>query len=179
MPKEHHTHQQSPNSEFGNTHHWSAEHHYSPHVSSPGQDFHGYFVPSGSAGPHGLSVDSGYAREPLPLYTSAPSLQGTPSLGTAQWPSMLTNPSSQPPPSAPPTMPSQPPLAPVSTFATAHSLPPLSTPTPHQTGSSRRTLTDLDRRRMCEYHEANPTVKQTEIGGKLFTTAPNIVVVLY
>jgi hypothetical protein len=28
----------------------------------------------------------------------------------------------------------------------------------------RRTLTDDDRRRMCQYHEDNPTVKQTEIG---------------
>jgi hypothetical protein len=26
-------------------------------------------------------------------------------------------------------------------------------------------LTDQDRRRMCQYHEDNPTVKQTEIGG--------------
>ena len=29
----------------------------------------------------------------------------------------------------------------------------------------RRTLTDDDRRRMCEYHESHPGVKQTEIGG--------------
>jgi hypothetical protein len=35
------------------------------------------------------------------------------------------------------------------------------------TGGStpRRTLTDDDRRRMCEYHESHPGVKQTEIGG--------------
>jgi hypothetical protein len=26
-------------------------------------------------------------------------------------------------------------------------------------------LTDQDRRRMCQYHEENPSVKQTEIGG--------------
>ena len=31
--------------------------------------------------------------------------------------------------------------------------------------SPRRTLTDADRRRMCLFHEANPNVKQTEIGG--------------
>jgi hypothetical protein len=29
----------------------------------------------------------------------------------------------------------------------------------------RRMLTDDDRRRMCEYHESHPGVKQTEIGG--------------
>ncbi|KAF3077714.1 hypothetical protein TWF102_005647 [Orbilia oligospora] len=43
-------------------------------------------------------------------------------------------------------------------------------PIPHRrtsstgTGSSRRTLTDADRRRMCLYHEQHPHVKQTEIG---------------
>jgi len=31
---------------------------------------------------------------------------------------------------------------------------------------STETLTDSDRRRMCQYHEENPSVKQTEIGGK-------------
>ena len=31
--------------------------------------------------------------------------------------------------------------------------------------SSRKILTDDDRRRMCQYHEDNPKVKQTEIGG--------------
>ena len=30
----------------------------------------------------------------------------------------------------------------------------------------RRTLTDADRRSMCVYHEENPTLKQTEIGGE-------------
>jgi hypothetical protein len=29
----------------------------------------------------------------------------------------------------------------------------------------RRTLTDDDRRRMCEYHESHPGIKQAEIGG--------------
>lgn len=31
----------------------------------------------------------------------------------------------------------------------------------------RKLLTDADRRRMCQYHEDHPTVKQTEIGGEL------------
>jgi hypothetical protein len=29
----------------------------------------------------------------------------------------------------------------------------------------RPTLTDDDRRRICEYHESHPLAKQTEIGG--------------
>ncbi|VDB89128.1 Bgt-5103 [Blumeria graminis f. sp. tritici] len=36
----------------------------------------------------------------------------------------------------------------------------------HSTSSPRKTLTHNDRRRMCQYHEENPTVKQTEIGAK-------------
>jgi len=36
----------------------------------------------------------------------------------------------------------------------------------HAAPSSRKTLTDSDRRRMCQYHEDNPSVKQTEIGGE-------------
>lgn len=63
------------------------------------------------------------------------------------WPSMLTNPQS-------------------------YSAPPIGMPMPASLkprlgmGQSqpRRTLTDDDRRRMCQYHEDNPTVKQTEIG---------------
>ncbi len=42
--------------------------------------------------------------------------------------------------------------------------PALSKP-PHTRSGSRRTLTDSERRRMCEYHSENPNVKQTEIGG--------------
>ncbi|EPQ63700.1 hypothetical protein BGT96224_5103, partial [Blumeria graminis f. sp. tritici 96224] len=37
----------------------------------------------------------------------------------------------------------------------------------HSTSSPRKTLTHNDRRRMCQYHEENPTVKQTEIGGEI------------
>jgi hypothetical protein len=39
-------------------------------------------------------------------------------------------------------------------------------PAIHAAPSPRKTLTDSDRRRMCQYHEDNPTVKQTEIGGE-------------
>ena len=39
------------------------------------------------------------------------------------------------------------------------------TAAPTQTSTPRRTLTDADRRKMCMFHEENPNVKQTEIGG--------------
>lgn len=77
-----------------------------------------------------------------------------------QWPSMLTNSST----SAPPTTSHYPPLAPVTSISGARSVPPVIHPPAPTT--QRRTLTDQDRRRMCQYHEDNPTVKQTEIGGQ-------------
>lgn len=72
------------------------------------------------------------------------------------WPSMLTNPANGyqhqlPMPILPPSMPPKP----------TSKLPSL-----HGNPSPRKTLSDADRRRMCQYHEDNPTTKQTEIGGK-------------
>ena len=129
----------------------------SPHSQSPATELHSYgFVPPTQH--HGMHPDP-FNRPMHPMYSGPQTPQ---TLFTAQWPSMLTNPSSQPhhPMPAPP-----PPITPVTTFATVASLPPLSTHQPlHQT-NQRRTLTDQDRRRMCQYHEDNPTVKQTEIGG--------------
>lgn len=70
------------------------------------------------------------------------------------WPSMLTNPAnSQAPPVAIPPANS--------------GKPPPKLPAIHSTPTPRKTLTDSDRRRMCQYHEDNPTVKQTEIGGMI------------
>lgn len=129
-----------------------------PHSHSPATEFHTYgFVPP--AQQHGLPTDP-YGRSVQSMYASP---QPSQSLFTAQWPSMLTNLSSQ----LPPPMPAPPPpVTPVTTFATATPLPPLSTHQPTHTTTSRRTLTDHDRRRMCQYHEDNPAVKQTEIGGR-------------
>ena len=138
---------------------------HSAHEQSPAHEYASYgFV---STQHHGLPLESTYRRSMPPLYSGP---QHPQPLFTAQWPSMLTNPSSQ----GPPTMPvPAPPLAPVSTFATAHPLPPLTTPAsvsapapPPAPTTQRRTLTDQDRRRMCQYHEDHPNVKQTEIGGK-------------
>lgn len=69
------------------------------------------------------------------------------------WPSMLTNPAGYQ--AAPVSMP------PVSAPLKTTKLPAIHAPSP------RKTLTDDDRRRMCRYHEENPSVKQTEIGGEL------------
>ena len=128
---------------------------HSPHAQSPAQEYNGFGY---MASAHGLPLDSTYQRS-MPLAYTAHQPQQP--LITAQWPSMITNPSNVPaqPAPTPPT------LAPIHTFAAAHSLPPLTTPVPQST--ARRTLTDQDRRRMCIYHDENPTVKQTEIGGMI------------
>ena len=136
---------------------------HSPQTPSPAAEFHTYgFVPSVQL-QHGLP-HSEFGRPMQALFSGS---QGPQPIFTAQWPSMLTNPSSQSLPPPPTVMPAPPPpITPVTTFATATSLPPLTTHQTSHTPTSRRTLTDQDRRRMCQYHEDNPTVKQTEIGGK-------------
>ncbi|KUI65057.1 Major centromere autoantigen B [Cytospora mali] len=69
------------------------------------------------------------------------------------WPSMLTNPNSynsSPPVAIQPA--SAPPLK-----TTRPAIPPIAS-------QPRKTLTDDDRRRMCQYHIDHPSMKQTEIG---------------
>jgi hypothetical protein len=73
------------------------------------------------------------------------------------WPSMLTNPASY---SAPPVA-----IPPASAPVVKGNSNGTKLPAIHATPSPRKTLTDSDRRRMCQYHEENPSVKQTEIGG--------------
>ncbi|KAI9844193.1 MAG: hypothetical protein M1838_002296 [Thelocarpon superellum] len=79
---------------------------------------------------------------------------------TPPWPSMLTSQSTFSQPILP-LAPAQSPMATPTSAQSAHSTQSIpSAPSP----SPRRTLTDADRRKMCIYHEENPTVKQTEIG---------------
>ena len=115
------------------------------------------------------------ASSHIPLESLQDRLQETsfstpPPLYLPQWPSQLTSPSQGPPP---PPMPSVRPIAPATSISPVQPLKvPLEKPTPVSAPSTapsnaRKTLTDSDRRRMCEYHEENPNVKQTEIGGTL------------
>lgn len=110
---------------------------------------------------HGLPSDSSFAPQRTP---QPPPIHSThqqqllplimPSHST--WPSMLTNPASY---AAPPVA-----IPPASAPLLKGNIPKL--PAIHATPSPRKTLTDTDRRKMCQYHEDNPSVKQTEIGGK-------------
>jgi hypothetical protein len=81
----------------------------------------------------------------------------TQSRPAVSWPSLQTNPgqSHSAPPVAIPPRSSQPP-----SLKHQPKLPSLTTSQP------RRTLSTEDKRRMCQYAEENPTLKQTEIGAK-------------
>ncbi|KAF2757828.1 CenpB-DNA-bind-domain-containing protein [Pseudovirgaria hyperparasitica] len=119
--------------------------HGTPQHQSPVHEFNGFtFNP--------IPMEPIYPQHQYPPRTMHQQLQP---LITPQWPSMLTSQSSYVQPIYP-TAPG--PAPPASTPVSASSTRSGTSSTP------RKTLTDLDRRRMCQYHEDHPTVKQTEIG---------------
>ena len=126
---------------------------YSPHTQSPATEYPSY---SFSMPPHsvGMPLEPSLQHSMPPMYSSTHAPPPQP-LYSTQWPSMLTN------PSPPPAHISSSHVHQVESFSTPPALPRLTT---QHNGTSRRTLTDQDRRRMCQYHEDHPTVKQTEIG---------------
>lgn len=134
---------------------WMDHHNYQSQHQSPIHEYSGYSWDSPPT-----SMNPVFES---PVHHPRPSHHYLQPLITTQWPSMLATQSpytpasqnssatsavqQQPPASAPPQLPS------------SHS-PATNSTTP------RRTLTDADRRRMCQYHEEHPKKKQTEIGGK-------------
>lgn len=124
---------------------------YNAPQHSPVSDFSGFGFGSSPVMPmeqtYSMSAPQPYTSQPLLPLTISP-----------QWSGMMsTQPSYGPVPLAPmPPMPSA-----IGAPQPVHNSPYPTAPTP------RRTLSDSDRRRMCLYHEENPNVKQTEIGGKL------------
>jgi hypothetical protein len=149
--------------EYSNGHWIEVNDYHSSHVHSPAHEYNSFNFSQNTH--NGLPMDS-YNRHVQPIYSASHQAQP---LYPGQWPSMLTNPPHQTHShmQAPAAAPIPPPLAPASSFAGTHSLPRITTQDPATTPSTaRRTLTDQDRRRMCQYHEDHPSVKQTEIGGK-------------
>jgi hypothetical protein len=149
---------------------------------------HGYGYPDGSsswegghAGFHShhhspAQEHTGFAFTPMPMETmySASSMPPPrtyqplqPLITVApQWPSMLTSQSTYNS-SLYSTVPL--PSAPLSTMPTPTST---TAPSTGRSSNPRKTLTDADRRRMCQYAEDNPTTKQAEIGCKLQPAIP-------
>lgn len=136
--------------------HWVEVSSTSTH-NSPLQEYNGF----GFVTPLHIPLDSVHDHPQGTSY-SPPRPQFVP-----QWPSQITNPSQGPPP---PSMPMARPLAPATSVSpmeppSATASEPTPGPTPHAAPSNaRKTLTDNDRRKMCQYHEEYPNVKQTEIG---------------
>lgn len=160
-----------PSAEEYASDHWVEIAGESPH-HTPLHDFNGF----GYMSPSHIPIDSAHSRQhhhsyfvPQPLHP----------LNIPQWPSQLTNPSESSPPTQAPS---------VRPIAPATSIPPLQParaasvtapePKPHPQPTARKTLTDNDRRQMCQYHEDNPSIKQTEIGGSCQTPVLNLNVLL-
>lgn len=128
------------------------------HHGTPAQEYQGFNFTS----PHMPMEPSAFSNNA----THRPMHQGL-QLVMPQWPSMLASqgPSSYQPMYAQPVQSVQPiqPLSagPVQTPVSATSSRSATTP--------RKTLTDLDRKRMCQYAEEHPNSKQTEIGSSSYS----------
>jgi len=134
---------------------WADPSHVYPrsHHGTPTHEFTGF-----NFGTQHIPMEPNPMRNTSQQRNMAPQLQP---LIMPQWPSML---SSQPHNTAQPLFPQTvQPIQPMSmgllqTAVSATSTKPVTTP--------RKTLTDADRKRMCQYADENPNSKQTEIGGK-------------
>ena len=148
------------------------QHHEQPHLHGHGSDHGGANVLQwqninmfSSSSPRLPSPVNGYSNFNMPglpvepMYgTTQParaSHQRLEPLIMPQWPSMLINKSNY----ATPLYSS----APITTMPPST---PLSSNSSRTPSTPRKTLTDDDRRQMCVFHEKNPNVKQTEIGGE-------------
>ena len=138
------------------------------HDHSPRQSPHqAYTTAFDFQSPTQAHFDQTYSSAPYQTSYSAP--QPLHPLNTATlWPSQLTNPSTT---SSHAILPVQPrALAPATQDGASSSDDPEPSPPPQKQTptmpTSRRTLTDNDRRQMCKYHEENPSIKQTDIGSK-------------
>jgi len=96
--------------------------------------------------PHGLPQTQTTTHPQLPMLIMP---------SHATWPSMLTNPHTYTQPHSAP---------PVAIPSVTAPLKPARLPAIHAPSQPRKTLTDDDRRRMCQYAEDHPNTKQTEIG---------------
>jgi hypothetical protein len=151
---------------YGNDNSWTDMHSFHNHHQNTMQEYNGNgfnFMPPIH---HGLPSESLNRMPPPPHPHSMAQSQTTlpqlpPQLpmlvmpSHATWPSMLTNPNSYNSHSAPPM--SMPPVQ----VTLKTKLPAL-----HTQPIPRKTLTDDDRKRMCQYAEDHPHAKQTDIGAR-------------
>lgn len=132
--------------------------HSGPNQSPHGgpNEYHGYEYPSAP-----IPMEPAYTMSRPPPYAPSTHAQMPPPLVMPQhqlWPSMLANSNSY----QTPILPANPLQTPMSASSQGSDLTPISA----KTTTSRRKLTDDERRLMCLEAENNPTMKQTQIGGE-------------
>lgn len=149
---DHQHHNQQENHGYGQEG-WVEISGYSSHHQSPIHEYNGFgYMPSAS---QNVPVEPSFNRMAPPSHHHPAHQQLLPLIMPSHptWPSMLTNPSNyQPPPVA---------LPPAQSLKTTK-LPAIHTAAP----TARKTLSDADRKQICIFNQENPSVKQTEIGGK-------------
>lgn len=139
---------------------WDQIPHIYPHShhGTPAQEYSGFNFSSPQLHMSPNAFDGGFQQRPMP--------QQLQPLVMPQWPSMLNSQvhSTFQPVYPQPVQPIQPMQLPT----------PVSATSTRSTSTPRKTLTDLDRKRMCQYADENPNAKQTEIGGTSLTEVTNV-----
>ncbi|CAK4032331.1 centromere binding b [Lecanosticta acicola] len=137
--------------------HWGQSPHVYPHShhGTPAQEYTSFNFASPHI-PMEPSVFSGGASSTI---QQRPVHQQLQPLVMPQWPSMLNSHSHS---TYQPMFPQ--PVQPIQPMSIAPLHTPVSATSTRSTSTPRKTLTDLDRKRMCQYAEEHPNSKQTEIG---------------
>lgn len=143
--------QSSPPSQWGQSPHIYPHSHH----GTPAQEYSGFNWSSPQ-----LPMDSGGFSSSLQHRPMPPQLQP---LIMPQWPSMLSSGSHS---TYQPMFPQ--PVQPIQPMSVGQLQTPVSATSGRSTSTPRKTLTDSDRKRMCQYAEDHPNSKQTEIGGALY-----------
>lgn len=146
-----HPYQSSPPSQWGQSPHVYPHSHH----GTPAQEYSGFNFGS----PH-LPMEPGAFSSSLQQRSVHHQLQP---LIMPQWPSML---SSQSHTTHQPFFPQ--PVQPIQPMSIGPLQAPVSATSARSTTTPRKTLTDADRKRMCQYAEDHPNSKQTEIGSECY-----------
>jgi len=121
------------------------------HHGTPAQEYSSFHFGSPQ-----LSLGSNTFETTMPQRPIQQQLQP---LVMPQWPSMLNSQSHQ---TYQPTYPQT--VQPIQPMTMAPLQTPISATSSRSASTPRKTLTDADRKQMCQYAEDNPSAKQTEIG---------------
>ncbi|KAK4507644.1 hypothetical protein PRZ48_001379 [Zasmidium cellare] len=134
--------------------HWGPSPHVYPHShhGTPAQEYSGFSFSSPQIPMEPSAFSSSMQQRPMH--------QQLQPLVMPQWPSMLNSQAH-----AAPYQPMFPqPVQPIQPMSIGPLQTPVSATSSRSTSTPRKTLTDMDRKRMCQYAEEHPNSKQTEIG---------------